>query len=98
MFEELIKKFHIKFGKLQIEGFHGLPVDPRKKRTTSPFQSRFSDGRKVQVMSNSGMGNNIEMYQTNQFGYNFDTSQQQYSEMKKISEPIAVHNEEQPVS
>lgn len=23
MFEELVKKFHIKYGKLQITGFHG---------------------------------------------------------------------------
>ena len=25
MFEELVKKFHIKYGKLQISGYHGLP-------------------------------------------------------------------------
>ena len=31
MFEELVKKFHIKYGKLQIQGFHGLAQDPRKK-------------------------------------------------------------------
>lgn len=30
MFEELVKKFHIKYDKLQIDGFHGLPQDPRK--------------------------------------------------------------------
>jgi hypothetical protein len=36
MFEELIKKFHIKFDKLQIEGFHGLPKDPRRVKTVSP--------------------------------------------------------------
>ena len=32
MFEELVKKFHIKYGKLQINGFHGPPKDPRKQK------------------------------------------------------------------
>mmetsp|Transcript_7874 Transcript_7874/g.12198 ORF Transcript_7874/g.12198 Transcript_7874/m.12198 type:complete len:109 (+) Transcript_7874:482-808(+) len=29
MFEELVKKFSIKFGKLQISGYHGKTQDPR---------------------------------------------------------------------
>ena len=36
MFEELIKKFHIKFGKLQIQGYHGLAADPRRAETATP--------------------------------------------------------------
>ena len=45
MFEELIKKFHIKYGKLQISGYHGLAKDPRRTRTVSP-SSRFGGLRK----------------------------------------------------
>lgn len=30
MFEELVKKFHIKYGKLQITGYHGKAADPRR--------------------------------------------------------------------
>ena len=33
MFEELVKKFHIKYGKLQIQGFHGLQPDPRRAKS-----------------------------------------------------------------
>jgi len=31
IFEDLVKKFHIKYGKLQIQGYHGQPQDPRTK-------------------------------------------------------------------
>ena len=30
MFEELVKKFHVKYGKLQIDGYHGQAKDPRQ--------------------------------------------------------------------
>jgi len=43
MFEELVKKFHVKYGKLQIEGYHGLAQDPRKMKSVSPGNfSRFA--------------------------------------------------------
>jgi len=45
MFEELIKKFHIKYGKLQIAGYHGKQ-DPRRTRTVQPAESRFSQQRR----------------------------------------------------
>ena len=41
MFEELVKKFHIKYGKLQIQGYHGLAIDPRKIKSVSPASFRF---------------------------------------------------------
>ena len=31
MFEELVKRFHVKYNKLQIDGYHGLASDPRRK-------------------------------------------------------------------
>ena len=45
MFEDLIKRFHIKYGKLQISGYHGLAADPRRNRTVSPH-SRFGAVRR----------------------------------------------------
>ena len=39
MFEELVKRFHIKYGKLQISGFHGLPADPRKNNMMPHYAS-----------------------------------------------------------
>lgn len=30
MFEELVTKFHVKHGRLQIQGYHGMAADPRK--------------------------------------------------------------------
>lgn len=39
MFENLIQKFKIVFGKLQIEGYHGVAQDPRRHKTVSPTRS-----------------------------------------------------------
>jgi hypothetical protein len=36
LFEELIKRFTIKFGKLLIDGYHFKQRDPRKKSVSSP--------------------------------------------------------------
>lgn len=41
MFEELVKKFHLKYGKLQIQGYHGPAIDPRKIKSVSPGSFRF---------------------------------------------------------
>ena len=41
MFEELVTKFHVKYGKLQIQGYHGLAPDPRKLASPGTY-SRFS--------------------------------------------------------
>lgn len=41
MFEELVTKFHVKYGKLQIQGYHGLAPDPRKLASPGNY-SRFS--------------------------------------------------------
>lgn len=41
MFEELVTKFHVKYGKLQIQGYHGLAPDPRKLASAGTY-SRFS--------------------------------------------------------
>lgn len=41
-FENLIARFKIVFGKLQIFGYHGAAFDPRRHKTVSPnrFQSQ----------------------------------------------------------
>lgn len=62
MFEDLIKRFHIKFGKLQISGYHGLAADPRRNRTVSP-RSRFGVGRR----SNQ---NTTQSNMAQEYGYN----------------------------
>jgi hypothetical protein len=41
MFEELVTKFHVKHGKLQIQGYHGMAADPRKLASPGNY-SRFS--------------------------------------------------------
>jgi len=61
MFEELVKKFHIKYGRLQIQGYHGLAQDPRKMKSVSPASfSRFvgahSNLRKQQQRSTLAPG------------------------------------------
>lgn len=35
-FENLISKFKIVFGKLQIDGYHGAHLDPRRNKSVSP--------------------------------------------------------------
>jgi hypothetical protein len=63
MFEELIKKFHIKYGKLQISGYHGLAADPRRAGTVSPSRSRFGVAK-----SNAKANEAVKKFASN-YGY-----------------------------
>ena len=63
MFEELIKKFHIKYGKLQISGYHGLAADPRRAGTVSPSRSRFG------VAKNNAKANEAVKNFASNYGY-----------------------------
>ena len=52
MFEELVKKFHIKYGKLQISGFHGMAADPRRARSQADNQFNRPQFRKIAFQNN----------------------------------------------
>ena len=83
MFEELVKKFHVKYGKLQIQGYHGLAADPRKKASPGSF-SRFSQNPSskraaVNGSNNSNNANNNYAARTKfaeKYGYGAGASEQ----------------------
>ena len=66
MFEELISKFYVKYGKLQIAGFHGQQPDPRRHITVSPTSQNFMN-----------QGGNYNMRMANTYGFNAPNQTQQ---------------------
>ena len=42
MFEQFIRRFYLKFGRLQIEGFHNKSVNTRTYSSVSPLKKRFN--------------------------------------------------------
>lgn len=62
-FEVLISKFNIVFNKLQIQGYHGAPADPRRHKTVSPLkhaQMRWSTNPEHMIKPN-------HMYKVNKY-------------------------------
>ena len=72
MFEELVKKFHIKYEKLQIEGYHGHAKDPRRYQTVSPAQYR--------------QGQMGQSYLADKFGYGNEGVPAEYIEVNEYEE------------
>ena len=66
MFEELVTKFHVKHGKLQIQGFHGMAADPRKQGSPGNY-SRFSNNPSAKRNTGSLYGHKSQI--ADRYGY-----------------------------
>ena len=68
IFENFISRFYIKFGKLQIKGFHGKAALERTNRTVSPRrawagqQHRFSANPNAYPIPEEGLMENEDQY------------------------------------
>jgi hypothetical protein len=60
MFEVLITKFSIQFGKLQIQGYHGQQEDPRRHKTVSPTNSKSKNLRKDLYYTSSSLQSKLQ--------------------------------------